>query len=146
MKSEPQVFGIEHLRQKPDQTEPWDGVRNYQARNFILQMRPGDSAFFYHSNAKIPGIVGTMEIITTPYPDTVAFDPNHKYFDPKSTTENPRWYRVDVKFKEKFENVISLQALKMNPFLKNSLLIRKGNRLSIMPLNQDEWDSILYMI
>ena len=142
MKSEPQVFGIDHLRQKPKQTEPWDGVRNYQARNFIRQMQKGDSAFFYHSNAKIPGIVGIMKIITDPYPDTTALNPDHKYFDPKSTPENPRWYRVDVQFKKKFDHIISLQELKSSPLLKNLLIIRKGNRLSITPINKNEWDTI----
>lgn len=142
MKSEPQVFGIDHLRQSSKQTEPWDGVRNYQARNFIRKMQKGDLAFFYHSNTKTPGIVGTMQIITDPYPDTTALNPHHKYFDPKSTTENPRWYRVDVQFKEKFDSVISLQELKLIPLLKNLLITRKGNRLSITPINKNEWDTI----
>ena len=145
MKSEPSVFGIDDLINKINQTEPWDGVRNYQARNFIREMRRGDYAFFYHSNCKIPGIVGIIKIATDPYPDSAAFDPSHRYFDPKSTPLNPRWYRVDVTFKEKFKSVISLSDLKTHPLLKNILLIRKGNRLSIMPLQKNEWDVILGM-
>lgn len=145
MKSEPSVFGIDHLMQRAHQTEPWDGVRNYQARNFIRTMRRGDLAFFYHSNCAVPGIVGIMKVITDPYPDSTSFDPESRYFDPKSTPLNPRWYRVDVKLEEKFDQVISLSALKENPLLKNILLIRKGNRLSITPLNLDEWGAILNM-
>ena len=145
MKSEPIVFGIQHLIQSKNRTEPWDGVRNYQARNFICEMRKGDNAFFYHSNCKTPGIVGTMEIISNPYPDNSALDPKSRYFDLKSTPENPRWYQIDVQFKEKFEKTISLHDLKINPKLKNILLIRKGNRLSITPIEKEEWESILNM-
>lgn len=145
MKSEPIVFGIDALAKKPHQTEPWDGVRNYQARNFIREMRNGDYAFFYHSNCKVPGIVGTMKIVSDPYPDNAAFNPESRYFDPKSTPENPRWHQVDVQFQEKFEHPISLQALKNNPFLENILIIRKGNRLSITPIKKDEWQNILSM-
>jgi len=145
MKSEPSVFGIDDLTKKNKQTEPWDGVRNYQARNFIRNMRCGDYAFFYHSNCKTPGIVGVIKITTDPYPDSAAFNPEHRYFDLKSTHENPRWYRVDVTFKEKFNSVISLEKLKANPLLKNILLIRKGNRLSITPLQKAEWDAIIQM-
>src|ERR1700722_2850431 len=101
MKSEPSVFGSDDLVQKPNQTEPWDGVRNYQARNFIKEMRRGDYAFFYHSNCKVPGIIGIIKIESEPYPDSTAFDPEHRYFDPKSNIKNPRWYQVNVKFKEK---------------------------------------------
>lgn len=145
MKSEPSVFGIDDLLQKPNQIEPWEGVRNYQARNFIREMCCGDRAFFYHSNCKTPGIVGILKIATDPYPDSTAFDPSNRYFDPRSTPLNPRWYRVDVGFKENFASVISLSDLKKNPLLKNILLVQKGSRLSITPLNKDEWDTILEM-
>lgn len=145
MKSEPSVFGIDDLLQKPNQTEPWEGVRNYQARNFIRKMRRGDRAFFYHSNCKTPGIVGILKIVTDPYPDSAAFDPENPYFDPKSTVSTPRWYRVDVTFEEKFESVINLADVKRNPLLKNILLVQKGSRLSITPLNKDEWNTILEM-
>lgn len=145
MKSEPCVFGIDHLIKRPHQTEPWDGVRNYQARNFIREMRKGDLAFFYHSNCEIPGITGVIEIMTDPYPDLAAFDPESRYFDPKSTPENPRWYRVDVKFLKKFQETISLTRLKQNPLLKDILINRKGNRLSITPLKAAEWKAVLHM-
>lgn len=142
MKSEPSVFGIDHLIQK-SHDEPWDGVRNYQARNFIRQMHQGDYAFFYHSNCKIPGIVGIIKIISDPYPDATSFNPESHYFDPKSTSENPRWYCVNVAFVEKFENVIDLTQLKTNPKLKNLLILRKGNRLSVTPIDKIEWNAIL---
>lgn len=145
MKSEPSVFGIDHLIKKPNQIEPWDGVRNYQARNFIRTMRQNDYAFFYHSNCLVPGIVGIIKIITDPYPDSTAFDPESRYFDHKSTPLNPRWFRVDVKFERKFDCTTSLSSLKQNPLLKDILLTRKGNRLSITPLNKNEWEAILHM-
>jgi predicted RNA-binding protein with PUA-like domain len=147
MKSEPEVFGIAHLRARPEQTEPWDGVRNYQARNMLRdQMQPGDQAFFYHSNCAEPGIVGLMDILTPGYPDPTAFDPAHRYFDPKSTPENPRWYLVDVRYLRHLSRTITLAELKREP-LATSLgdfpLIRKGNRLSIMPVSEDQWRLIL---
>lgn len=146
MKSEPDVFGIEHLRKKPKQIEHWDGVRNYQARNMLRdQMKEGDQAFFYHSNCDVPGIVGVIEIVKAGYPDDTAFDPSSKYFDSKGDAENPRWYMVDVKFIQKFPSIISLSELRQNPKLKNMLLLRKGNRLSIMPVTEQEWWAILKM-
>ena len=109
MKSEPDVFSIDHLRKMPRKTEHWDGIRNYQARNFMRDaMKKGDLAFFYHSNCEEPGIVGIMEIASAAYPDHTAFEPGQKYFDEKSTPENPRWMMVDVKFKKKFKKNVSL--------------------------------------
>jgi predicted RNA-binding protein with PUA-like domain len=144
MKSEPDVFGIEDLKNKKNQTEPWDGVRNYQARNFMRdQMKKGDKVFFYHSNCKQPGIVGIAEIAKEAYPDDTAFDPNAKYYDPKSDPENPRWVMVDVKFVRKLKRTITLEELKQHPNLDNFPLIRRGNRLSIMPVSAEQWKIIL---
>lgn len=146
MKSEPDTFSIDDLKNRPNQTEHWDGVRNYQARNMMRdQMKPNDLIFFYHSNCKIPGIVGIAEVSKSSYPDHTALDPNSKYYDPTSSRENPRWFMVDVKFKKKFKEVISLIDLKNNKDLKNMALVRKGNRLSVMPVTEQEWNSILQM-
>lgn len=146
MKSEPSVFGIDDLAARPKKTEPWDGVRNYQARNMMRdQMKKGDQVFFYHSNCDEPGIVGIMEVVREGYPDHTAFDPKQKYYDPKSDPENPRWYMVDVKFKRKLKRNISLRELKalQDPRLDDLPLVRKGNRLSVMPLSKVHWDLVL---
>lgn len=144
MKSEPDTFGIDDLMQRPNQTEPWDGVRNYQARNMLRDaMQLGDSVFFYHSNCKVPGIVGMMTIVCAGYPDETAFDPNDAHFDPKSNPEKPTWYRVDVKFVKKLSRTISLTELKQHPELTDLALIRRGNRLSIMPVSAEQWAFIL---
>lgn len=147
MKSEPSTFSIDHLATRPDQTEPWEGVRNYQARNFMRdEMQVGDEAFFYHSNCDTPGIVGIVTIVKSAYPDHFALKKNSPYYDPKSTTENPRWYMVDVKLKQKFDTVISLRALKENTALAEMPLVQKGNRLSILPVTTNEWRTILKML
>ena len=142
MKSEPDVFGIDDLKRV--KVEPWDGVRNYQARNMMRdEMKKGDQAFFYHSNCEVPGIVGIMTIAREGYPDDTAFDPEAKYYDPKSDPDNPRWYRVDVRFKRKFRKVIPLAQLKRCPELADMALVRKGNRLSIMPVTAEQWQFIM---
>ena len=144
MKSEPEAFGIDDLIAKPDRTEPWDGVRNYQARNMMRdEMKKGDLAFFYHSNCKVPGIVGIMEISREGYPDPTAFDPEDKHYDPKSDPDNPRWILVDVKYRRKFSRTIALSELRDHAPLKNMRLLQKGNRLSITPVTKPEWDYIL---
>lgn len=144
MKSEPDVFGIDDLAARPKQTEPWDGVRNYQARNMMRdQMQVGDRVFFYHSNCKEPGIVGIMQVVRAGYPDPTAFDPEAKYYDPKSDPDNPRWYLVDVKFVRKLKRTITLQELKQAPALAQMPLVRKGNRLSVMPVSEREWEAVL---
>ena len=145
LKSEPGVFSIDNLAARPNQTEPWDGVRNYQARNLLRdQMRRGDRAFFYHSNTEIPGIVGVVEIVREGYPDDTAFDPENKYYDPKSTPANPRWYRVDVKLVRKFERIITLAELRSHAErLGDLMLLRRGNRLSVMPVTAEQWEFIL---
>ena len=141
MKSEPSVFGIEHLAQQG--VALWDGVRNYQARNFLRQMKKGDMAFFYHSNCKVAGIVGLMRIARVGYADPTQFDPEHKYFEPKSTLDNPRWTGVDVEFVQKFEQTLSLTELKAMPELGDLALVRQGNRLSLMPVSEAQWNVIL---
>lgn len=145
MKSEPDEFGIEDLRNRPDRTEPWDGVRNYQARNFMRdEMSVGDRAFFYHSNCKEPGIVGIMTISRAGYPDDTAFDPEDKHYDPKSDPEKPRWYRVDVTFERELDRCISLAELKQHAQALEGLhLLRRGNRLSVIPVSADHWRYIL---
>jgi predicted RNA-binding protein with PUA-like domain len=146
MKSEPDVFGIDHLTACVNQTEPWDGVRNYQARNMMRdEMRIGDQVFFYHSNCKEPGIVGIMEVVKESYPDHTAFDPDQKYYDPKSDPKKPRWFMVDVRYKRHLARNISLTELKQHADgpLEGMALVRKGNRLSILPVTPDQWDFIL---
>ncbi|GJM11439.1 MAG: EVE domain-containing protein [Lysobacteraceae bacterium] len=143
MKSEPDEFGIDDLERV--QQEPWDGVRNYQARNFMRdQMRIGDGVFFYHSNCDVPGIVGLATVATESYPDPTAFDSDDKHFDPKSDPENPRWYLVDVKFERKLKRTLSLRELKEHADeLEGFRLIARGNRLSVMPVEKAHWDYVL---
>jgi predicted RNA-binding protein with PUA-like domain len=144
MKSEPDVFSIDDLKNRPKQTEPWDGVRNYQARNMLRDdMKKDDLALFYHSSCEVPGIVGIMEIVKEGYPDPTAFNPKHKYYDPKSKPDKPTWYLVDVKFKRKLKRVIPLTELRDKKPLQNMRLLQKGNRLSVMPVTKKEWDYIL---
>ena len=141
MKSEPDEFGINDLKRVG--IEPWDGISNYQARNMLRdQMQVDDLAFFYHSNCKIPGIAGIMRIHRAGYPDSSAFDPAHPYYDPKSTPEKPRWYRVDVAFVARFIEVIPLSWLREQPKLADLSLLRRGNRLSVMPLTDQHWHFI----
>lgn len=146
MKSEPNAFSIDDLKKMPKQTEHWDGVRNYQARNFMRDdMKPGDEVFFYHSNCKVPGIVGIATVVKSAYPDHTAFDKNSPYYDPKSAPENPRWFMVDVKFKKKFKDTITLTELKLLPKLNDLALVKKGNRLSIIPVSKPHWDLIIQL-
>ena len=142
MKSEPDVYSIDDL--KRDRREPWDSIRNYQARNMMRDdMRIGDKIFFYHSNCKDIGIVGIMKVASKPYPDSTQFDPKSNYFDPKSSADNPRWQLVDVAFVRKFKRTIKLTELKAQPGLEDMILVRKGNRLSIMPVSDEHWELIL---
>ncbi len=146
MKSEPDAFSIDDLAAQPNKTDHWDGIRNYQARNFMRDdMNKGDLAFFYHSNCDEPGIVGIMEIVRTAYPDHTAFDPDSKYFDPKSDPDNPRWLMVDVRYRRKLRRPVSLATLKADPVLSTMRVCQKGSRLSIMPVSVDEWDAVLDM-
>ncbi|MGH8041496.1 MAG: EVE domain-containing protein [Rudaea sp.] len=141
MKSEPDEFSIDDLALR--KTEPWGGVRNYQARNYLRQMRVGDGLFFYHSSCAEPGVVGIATVTTAAYPDPTQFDPRSDYFDAKSTHATPRWSLVEVKFKRKLKRVITLAELKQRRELSELALIRPGNRLSVMPVSQAQWNFIL---
>lgn len=144
MKSEPSEFSYDDLLARTARTEQWDGVRNYQARNMLRdQMKKGDQVFFYHSNCALPGIVGIAEIVREGYPDHTAFDPNSKHPDPSSDPANPRWFMVDVRHVRKLKRTITLAELKERPELADLALVRRGNRLSIMPVSPAEWDFIL---
>lgn len=144
MKSEPEEFSIDDLRARPARTEPWDGVRNYQARNMMRdEMRKGDLVFFYHSNCETPGIAGIAKIVGEGYPDPTAFDPEDTHYDPKSDPQSPRWFLVDVKFVRKLKRLIPLSALKSKRALESLALVRRGNRLSIMPVTKKQWEFIL---
>lgn len=142
MKSEPDVFSFSDLKNRPKKTEPWNGVRNYQARNFMRdEMRPGDLVLFYHSSCEIPGVAGIAEVVSAPYPDSTQFDKKSEYFDPKATEENPRWFLVDVRYKADIHHV-SLEELRQHPELAQMRLLQKGNRLSILPVTKEEFEFI----
>ena len=142
MKSEPDEFSIDDLVKARQQTTPWFGVRNYQARNYMRDdMRPGDRAFFYHSSCAEPGIAGIVEIARPAYPDATQFDPKSAYYDPKSTRENPRWQNVDVKLLRKTP-LVTLPMLRETKGLENMVVLRRGNRLSITPVTASEWKTI----
>jgi predicted RNA-binding protein with PUA-like domain len=144
LKSEPSVFSIDDLEKRG--VSLWDGVRNYQARNFLRQMQPGDSAFFYHSSCPEPGIAGLMTIARAAYPDPTQFMADGPYFDPAAAPDKPRWDSVDVKFAEKFPDVIPLAVLKATPALTGLALVQKGSRLSVMPVSVAEWKTILKLL
>ncbi|AJP43772.1 hypothetical protein EP12_08985 [Alteromonas australica] len=142
-KTEPDAFSIDDLAARPQQTEPWDGVRNYQARNFLRdKVQLGDKVFIYHSSCKQVGIAGVAEVVKVGYPDTEQFNPESKYYDPKASTDAPRWYRVDVKFVEKFNTVLPLKIIKSLPEVTEVGLVKKGHRLSIMPVEENEWHAL----
>ena len=142
MKNEPDDYSIDDL--KNDKTEPWDGIRNYQVRNMIRDdMRIGDIAFYYHSNCDIPGIYGLMTINSKAYPDHTAFDKKAKYYDIKSDRKKPTWLMVDVKYKRKLKNPITLKELKNDKKLSNMRVVQKGNRLSITEVEKEDWEYIL---
>jgi predicted RNA-binding protein with PUA-like domain len=142
MKSEPDAYGIDDLER--DGRTMWDGIRNYQARNMMRdQMRIGDEVFFYHSSCDVPGVVGIMRVASEPHPDPTQFDPQSKYFDPKSDPANPRWCLVDVEFERRLSRTIPLTELREDPELDGMILLRRGNRLSIMPVDGRHWDRVL---
>ena len=146
MKSEPSVYSIDHLGGQKNKTDYWDGIRNYQARNFIRDdMSLRDLALFYHSNCDEPGIVGIIEIVRSAYADHTAFDPAEKYFDPKSDRDHPRWFMVDVRLKKKFRRGVLLRDIRTEKKLQKMRLVQKGNRLSIMPVAKAEWSHLLRM-
>lgn len=142
MKSEPDVYSIDDLQR--DGREMWDSIRNYQARNMMRDdMKIGDEVFFYHSSCKEPGVVGIARVASKPYPDPVQFDKKSRYFDAKSDKDNPRWILVDVEFVRKLKRNITLTDIKAEKSLEDMILVRRGNRLSIMPVEKKHWDKIL---
>jgi predicted RNA-binding protein with PUA-like domain len=141
MKSEPDEFSIDDLARRG--REPWSGVRNYQARNYLRAMRPGDRVLFYHSSCAEPGVVGLAEVASEPYPDPTQFDPRSDYFDAASRREEPRWSLVEVKFTRKLRRTIPLRELKSRKELRGLALLRPGNRLSVLPVSKAHWDCIL---
>ncbi len=140
MKSEPSTFSFDHLKACTNSTDHWDGVRNYQARNYMRdEMKVGDLVLFYHSSCPEPGIVGVAEITRESYPDYTALDADSKYFDPKSSSDNPRWFMVDVAWKEAFRDIVTLEKLKTVAGLKDMKVVQKGQRLSIQPVTAEEF-------
>lgn len=144
MKSEPSTFSIDDLARAKKATTGWDGVRNFQARNFLREMKKGDLAFFYHSSCEPPGIAGIVQITREAYPDRTAFDPKDDHYDPDSDPQNPRWFAVDVQLHTKFERLITLETLRShaNGALKEMILLKRGNRLSITPVTKQQWTFI----
>ncbi|MGB5063605.1 MAG: EVE domain-containing protein [Candidatus Competibacter sp.] len=145
LKSEPRAFGVTNLESAPDQTTHWEGVRNYQARNFLRDdLCLGDQAFFYHSGTTNPAVMGIVEVVRAGYPDETAFDPGSPYHDPASTPDQPRWYRVDVRLVRRLYRPISLAELKRHPeALGEFTLLRRGNRLSVLPVTAAQWAFVL---
>jgi len=141
MKTEPDEFSIDDLSKR--KVEPWTGVRNYQARNFMREMKPGDGVLFYHSSCEIPGVAGIAEVATDAHPDPTQFDRKSDYYDAASRHEEPRWSLVDVKFKRKLKRVIPLSELKDRKELDGFALLARGNRLSVLPVSKPQWDFIL---
>ena len=143
VKADPSDISVDDLRNRPNGTIAWYGIRNYQARNFMRdQMSVGDQILFYHSSCKQPGIVGTAEVCKLAYPDATQFDPNNKYFDLKATSESPRWFNVDIKFVSKSQ-LISIKELRGIPALEGMRILQTGNRLSITPVDPAEWKYII---
>jgi len=146
LKSEPDTFSIDHLGKAPKQTTVWDGVRNFQARNMLRDaMKKGDLAFFYHSSCDVPGIAGIVSVVREGYPDVTAFDPKHHHYDAGSKKEAPRWFAVDLKLVRKLKRVVSLDELRKyaDKKLQDFVLLRRGNRLSVMPVAKKDWDFVL---
>lgn len=145
-KAEPQIYGIDHLAAEPNKIGRWDGIRNYQARNFLRdQITLNDEVFIYHSSCKSVGIVGSAKVVRTAYPDPTQFNPESDYYDPKSTPENPRWFSVDIKLTHIFPRLIPLSEIKAQPALENMVLVKQG-RLSTQPVSKDEWDFIKRLV
>jgi len=142
MKSEPDVYSIDDL--KRDGSTCWEGVRNYQARNLMREMEVGDAVLFYHSNANPPGVAGLARVARTAYPDHFSWDPNHKYFDPKSTADEPRWWMVDVEYVDTLPHLVALDQLKTEPAL-GDMVVTKRSRLSVQPVRQAEYDIVVRM-
>ncbi len=145
IKTEPGCFSLDLLKKRPDMTEHWDGVRNFQARNFLRDsIKVGDMALFYHSNIAEPAVVGIVDIVRAGYPDFTALDPNGEHFDPKASPANPIWYMVDVRFRAELPKPVSLADIKENPLLADMPLVRRS-RLSVQPVSAEEWQVIMSM-
>lgn len=143
-KSEPSCFSIDDLAKRPKQIEHWDGVRNFQVRNMLRdEIKVGDKAFFYHSSCTPPGIAGILEVVKAGYPDFTAWSIESDHYDPRSTPDKPLWYMVDVKFVKKFKNLVTLEEIKHHPTLQHMRITQRGNRLSITPVTEKEWKTIL---
>ncbi len=143
-KSEPTAYSFADLLKEPDRTAEWDGVRNYQVRNFMRDdMKVGDGVLFYHSSAKPLAVIGTARIVSEAYPDSTAWDPAEKHYDPKSTPGNSIWLMVDIQAEMEFARPVSLDEIKQSPKLQDMLLVRRGMRLSIQPVTQEEWDEVV---
>ena len=141
-KSEPDEYSIDDLKAEPKQIVRWDGIRNYQARNLIRdQIKEGDGVLFYHSSCKKVGIAGCAEVVGEPYPDPLQFDPESKYYDPKSDAESPKWFSIDIKYRCHAKKLLQLSKIKTNPLLENMVLVKQG-RLSIQPVTKEEWKII----
>lgn len=139
MKTEPDVFGLSHLKRCKNRTTLWDGVRNYQARNLMREMKLGDGVIFYHSRISPPEAVATCKVVREAYPDPTQFRPKEKYYDPKSTKDNPRWFCVDVQLDQEFTTPVTLPEMKEHPGLEEMKVTQKGSRLSVQPVTADEW-------
>ncbi len=141
LKSEPETFGIEHLKAKV--SEPWDGVRNYTARNNLMAMKLGEEGFFYHSSCEVPGVVGVLRVAREAFPDPTQFDPNSKYFDAKATPETPRWFCPEVEYVKTFPRVVTLREIKQTPGLQDMAIATKSwSRLSVSSVSDKEWEII----
>lgn len=146
MKSEPNCFSLNDLKNRPDGIEPWDGVRNYQARNLLRDsIKSGDGVLFYHSNISKPAIVGLARVVRDGYPDTTALDPESDHFDPRSTETKPIWYMVDVQYLASLETPITRQDLAQHPVLAGMGVLKKGNRLSVQPVTSEQWKAVLQL-
>lgn len=144
LKTEPNTYSFEDLKKSPGRTTCWDGVRNYQARNFLRdRIQKGDEAFFYHSSTEPAGIVGTVTVVKAGYPDPTQFDEKSKYFDSDSTPEKPRWFCVDVQMSEEFNGLVTLEKLRNTKGLESMMVLRRGSRLSVQPVTKEEWDQIM---
>lgn len=141
MKSEPSCYGIDDLKRQ--KVGMWDDVRNYQARNYLREMKKGDRVLFYHSSCDVIGVAGIAEIAKESYPDPTQFDTKSYKYDPKSTKENPRWDSVDLKFVKKFKEVVTLNELKLDPFFKEMLVVKKGMRLSVQPVAKKHYEKVV---